>query len=131
MAWFRGDDKLHGHPKARRATLGPMGLWVVSGSYSSDYGLDGRVPIEYVASWPGGKRLADKLVEAQLWHPLPYKGPCKCILRSVDQTQGGWCFHDWTDCNPSAAEIKTARLAATDRQRARRGKKRQEHLPED
>lgn len=111
MAWFRGDDKLHGHPKARKATLAPMGLWVMSGTYSADYGLDGRVPAEYVTSWPGGKRLAEKLVESKLWHPLPYTGPCTCILPTVDQSEGGWCFHDWNDCNPSAAELEAAKAA--------------------
>lgn len=131
MAWFKGDDKLHGHPKVRRAGLAPMGLWAVSGTYSADYGLDGRVPVEYVASWSGGKRLAEKLVDANLWHALPYKGPCKCVLKTVDQTQGGWCFHDWADCNPTAAELDAARIAAAERQRAHRGKKRQEELPSE
>jgi hypothetical protein len=131
MAWFREDDKLHDHPKARKAGLTAMGLWAMSGTYSADYGLDGRVPVEYVATWSGGKRLASQLVDVKLWHPLPYEGPCECILPSVDRSGGGWVFHDWHDCNPTAAELVEDRAANAARQRKFRGRKRQEELPDD
>jgi len=131
MGWFKGDDKLHGHPKARRAGMAPMGLWVMSGSYSSDYGLDGHVPTEFVSGLPGGRKLASKLVEVNLWHQLPYDGPCRCILPTIDRQGTGWVFHDWNDCNPTVADLQKERSANAERQRKFRGKKLQDPLPEE
>lgn len=131
MAWFRGDDKLHGHPKALAAGFAPMGMWVMAGTYSAYYGLDGRVPAEWVTGRTGGKKLAQTLVDVGLWHPLPYTGKCKCILPTVDKSAGGWVFHDWHDCNPTAAELVEDRAANAARQRKFRGRKRQEELPDE
>jgi len=106
MAWFRVDDQLHGHPKARQAGLAAMGLWSLAGSYSASYGLAGDVPAHYVAGWPNGRKLAQALVACGLW----------------ETTENGWRFHDWDDYQPSADEIEEARAAARRRQREHRQK---------
>ena len=54
MPFFRTDDQMHGHPKARRAGLSALGLWDMSGSHSMAYKTDGFVPEWFVASWRGG-----------------------------------------------------------------------------
>ncbi|MEV8149930.1 hypothetical protein AB0O52_17515 [Arthrobacter sp. NPDC080073] len=67
MAWFNADDKMHGHPKSRAAGLEAMGLWLLAGTYCTDYLTDGLVPAWYVESWPKGKQLAQKLIKVGLW----------------------------------------------------------------
>jgi hypothetical protein len=67
MAWFNADDKMHSHPKSRVAGLEAMGLWLLAGTYCTDYLTDGAVPLWFVESWPRGKQLAQKLIKAGLW----------------------------------------------------------------
>jgi hypothetical protein len=105
MAWFKVDDTLHSHPKPRKAGLPAMGLWAMAGSYSMAYKLDGFVPDYYVASWPNGRRLAERLVKAGQWD----------VGHRDDET--GWHFHDWLDYQMSADEIEADRERARDRQR--------------
>lgn len=62
---------MHGHPKVRRAGLEAIGLWVVCGTYCTDYLTDGQVPSWYVLSWPKGKQLAEKLVRTGFWEHAP------------------------------------------------------------
>ena len=108
MAWFKVDDQLHGHPKARRAGLEAMGLWSLAGSQSIAYKLNGFVPQWYIDSWPKGKRLAAQLVSADLWEPAQQDG--------LD----GFMFHDWSHFQPSADEIERDRENSRIRQRNRR-----------
>lgn len=91
MTWFKVDDGLCAHPKARRAGLAAMGLWVVAGSYSGQQLTDGFVAEWFVKSWPSGPALAKKLVDAELW-------------TRVEKPEPGWQFHDWTQSNPSRAQ---------------------------
>lgn len=109
MAWFKIDDTLHSHPKVRRAGAAAIGLWTASGAYSSAYKLDGFVPLDYVTTWPGGRKLAAALVTAGLW----------------EAAESGWRFHDWSDYQPSAEEIEAERAATRDRQRAFRQRRRE------
>ena len=99
MTWFRVDDKLAGHPKARQAGLRPMGLWVMSGAWSSSYLTDGWVSESFVADLRAYKD-ADRLVEVGLWHPAP---------------EGGWTFHEWDQSNPTRAEVEFRRQVDRDR----------------
>lgn len=100
MTWFKVDDGLHGHPKARAAGLTALGMWVVGGSYSSHQLLDGHVPSWQVASWKGGPRAASQLVEAGLWVPAA----------------DGFQFHDWQQSNPLRDEVMAAREKTRKRQ---------------
>jgi hypothetical protein len=104
MPWFKVDDALHAHPKARAAGLPAMGLWAMAGSYCMSYKTDGAVPAWFVAGWPQGKALAAKLVAARLW----------------ETAEDGYLFHDWADFQPTAEEIEAEREKSRERQRARR-----------
>lgn len=110
MAFFNVDDQFHGHPKARRAGLAAVGLWTVAGSHCRAYKSDGFVPLWFVAGWPSGKRLAQALVDADLWHECEQEG------------EQGYRFHDWFDINETADELEAMRAKARDRQRARRAR---------
>lgn len=105
MPWFKVDDTLHGHPKVHRAGLKAMGMWVLGGSYAASYVTEGFVPEWWVAGVRGGRRLAAQLVAAGLWMPF------------VKDGEDGWIFHDWNKFQPSHAEIKANRAAASERQR--------------
>lgn len=90
MPWFKVDDKLHDHRKARKAGKAAMGVWVLAGSWSMDNLTDGFVPDDVLTRW-GTRADAGRLVAAGLWY--------------VDEHAGerGWRFHDWATFQPSAA----------------------------
>lgn len=108
MPWFRVDDTLNAHPKARTAGLPAMGLWVVAGAYSAQYLTEGFVPEWYVASWPSGKKHAARLVAAGLWSRAPE----------------GWQFHQWEERQPTKEQVEADRAKTRDRQRKYRDKRR-------
>lgn len=112
MPWFKVDDGLHSHPKARRAGLAAMGLWTVAGSWSSEHAQEGFVPDWFVGGWRG-KRAAEQLVRARLWF----------ADRKDDET--GWRFHDWEHFQPSKAEIERDREHNRERQKRFRERRRQ------
>ena len=90
MSWFKVDDKLHDHRKARKAGKSAMGVWVLAGSWSMDNDTDGFVPADVLARW-GTLADAKRLIEAGLWREGTHKG------------EQGWRFHDWSRFQPSAA----------------------------
>lgn len=98
MTWFKVDDKLCGHPKARAAGLPAMGLWAVAGSWCSQQLTDGHVPDWYVTTWPSGKQLAERLVQAGWWHKVGHSCPdCPTISE-------GYVYHDFHQANPTREE---------------------------
>lgn len=101
MAWFKVDDQLHSHPKARRAGLEAMGLWLVAGSHCMSYLTDGFVEEWFVLSWPNGAELAERLVGTGLWLKL----------------ENGWQFHDWAEFQPTREKVEAEREAAAERMR--------------
>lgn len=119
MAWFKVDDGFHSHPKAVASTDAAVGLWTLSGSYSSDYNLLGFVPDSRVNT-ASRRKSAAILVAVGLWH----RAEVDCDCRVTDRRDGGWYFHDWTDCQPSAEDVEAAiewrRRKDRDRQRRRR-----------
>lgn len=110
MPWFKVDDKLHSHPKRHRAGLKAMGLWVISGSWSSDHLTDGLIPTDMLRTLGGTATDARRLVEAGLW----------------DVVDGGWRFHHWQDQNPSRSDVEAQREAWRIRQQEAREKKKRE-----
>jgi hypothetical protein len=90
VPWFKVDDKLHDHRKARRAGKAAMGVWVLAGSWSMDNDYDGFVPEDVLSRW-GSRADAERLVAAGLWDPERFNG------------EQGWRFHDWARFQPSAA----------------------------
>lgn len=96
MVWFKVDDKLHDHRKARAAGKAAMGVWVLAGSWSSDHGTGGFVPADVLPRW-GTRADANKLVAVGLWFPAEHDG------------EKGWRFHEWTDRNPDADSVAAIR----------------------
>lgn len=98
MTWFKVDDKLHDHRKARAAGKSAMGVWVLAGSWSADNLTDGFVPVALLSRW-GTRADANKLVAVGLWH--------------VDEQDGekGWRFHEWTERQPTRSQKLAERAA--------------------
>lgn len=95
MTWFKVCDTLWGHDKAEAAGLEAMGLWVLAGSKCGQQLTDGFVSHQSVAKCGGTPEIAARLVKAGLWV----------------EVEGGYLFHDWTDNNPTRAEIEGRREA--------------------
>lgn len=106
MTWFKVDDRLHAHRKARVAGLPAVGLWVLAGSWAADVLTDGFVPVTQPYAWGGTDELAQRLVDAGLWLPTEQAG------------ERGWLFHDWPDFQPTRADVMAKRVS--DRERMRR-----------
>ena len=100
MAWFNTDDKLHSHPKTRAAGLEAIGLWVVAGTYCTDYLTDGLVPEWFIDSWPRGKQLAQKLVQTKFWEAKP---------------DGEYQFLSWSEYQRTKEKVLKDRAAAAAR----------------
>lgn len=96
--WFKVDDKLHDHRKARKAKKAAMGVWVLAGSWCMDNLSDGFVPDDVLARW-GTRADAKALVEAGLWSDATRDG------------EKGWQFHDWSRFQPSAAVTAATKAA--------------------
>ena len=106
MTWGKVSDDLHSHPKWTGASIGAKALWVTALSYCSSYLTDGRVStsehlpalaVETFGLTPSSLRKASsaaaELVERGLW----------------ELAEGGYRFHDWGDCNPSAKVVNKRR----------------------
>ena len=98
MTWFKVDDKLHDHRKARAAGATAMGVWCLAGSWAADNLTDGFIPATILTRW-GRPRDAKRLVEVGLWH--------------ADEQDGekGWRFHEWHERQPSRAQKLEERAA--------------------
>lgn len=99
MVWFKVDDNANDHPKFRAAGLEAIGLWTVAGSWSSRQLTDGRIPDWYITTWPNGKKLAARLVDARLWH-RPGHGCEQC-----PDIADGYLFHDFNQANPLRDDV--------------------------
>ena len=100
MGWLKVDDKFKNHPKALKAGLEAIGLWLLAACWASEYESDGHLPEHVVQYLPGFRpELADRLVEAGLW------------ARTAD----GYAIHDFLKYNPSRAEQDAKRAAACER----------------
>lgn len=94
MPWFKVDDSFHAHPKVLATEPDALGLWVVAGAWSSSHLTDGFVPDHALPRLlPDSATLARKLVAAGLWRKV----------------RGGYQFHDWSDFQPSADEVRSMR----------------------
>lgn len=95
--WFKVDDKLHSHRKARKAGKAAMGLWVLAGSWSADNLTDGFIPATQIGACLGTRADARRLVDAGLWIPCEIDG------------EKGWMFNDWPSYNPSKEQVEKRR----------------------
>jgi len=113
VSWFKVDDKLHDHRKARKAGKAAMGVWVLAGSWSMDNETDGFIPEDVLIRW-GTAADAAKLVTAGLWD------------RETFQDEDGYRFHDWARFQPSAAV--TAAKRAKEHEAGLRGNHKRWHV---
>jgi hypothetical protein len=100
--WFKVDDKLHDHRKARhvrrshstkRRDVAPFGIWALAGSWCGANRTGGFVPLEILEEMDDdAEQLADRLVAAGLWSH-----------DKVDE-EPGYRFHDWADQNPNGED---------------------------
>ncbi len=104
MPWFRVDDKLHDHRKARRAGKAAMGVWALAGSWAADNLTNGFVPASVLPRW-GNAKDAAQLVAADLWSACEQDG------------EKGWLFHDWPEYQPTREEVEAERKATRERLR--------------
>jgi len=105
VTWFKVDDKLHDHRKARAAKKAAMGVWVLAGSWAADNLTDGFVPESVLSRW-GTRADAARLVETGLWHTDTQDG------------EAGWRFHEWDGRQPTRAEVLTKREVRAEAGRA-------------
>lgn len=102
MTWFKVDDKLPRHRKARavrrshpakRRDAAPFGIWALAGAESDD----GFIALEVLLEWDDdAEALAARLVAAGLWWETEQDG------------EPGYGFHDWQDYVPRPGDIEDA-----------------------
>ena len=109
MPWFKVDDTLAFHAKVLAAGNAAVGLWVRAGAWSMQTLSDGFVPT-HVARQLGTRAEAKRLVEAGLWA----------------EKDEGYVFHEWTQRQPSRAQVHADREANAEKLRKWREKKRKE-----
>ncbi|WP_411815588.1 hypothetical protein [Gordonia sp. SND2] len=119
MPWFKVDDALHSHPKARRAGLEAMGLWAIAGSHCMAYLTDGFVERWVVESWPNGPELAERLVDAGLW-------VSRWDTHRESRVVSGWEYCDWSQYQPMKADVEESRR----RERERKAEWRESKKPQ-
>ena len=110
MSWGKVDDRLHSHPKWRRASKGGRALWVTALSWCSSFPSDGVVPRHMLAVLDGTTAEARSLVDAGLWVALG----------------DGWQFLQWEERNPDAVSQKV--LAADQKAGGRFGSHQRWHV---
>lgn len=102
--WFKVDDQFPTHWKiiALRSEHGngPVGLWVLAGTWCAAQNMDGFIP-EKVALSFGSQEQIDALVEATLWEIVP----------------GGYGVHDWEQYQFTAEQIEAKKKANAERQK--------------
>lgn len=94
MTWFKVDDSFYDHPKVFDAPDCAVALWLRAGTWSARNLTDGFVPTGMPARFcDDHERAVRELLTRGLWK----------------RARGGYQFHDWTDYQPSAADVKSVR----------------------
>lgn len=115
MVWFRVDDGLDDHAKVRRLgrdKVAAMGVWLLCGSWASRNLTDGFVPAEIAERHDPKLKMAARLVAVGLWEHAEKDG------------EPGYSYHDWSDRQPSRADVEKNRRDNAKRQQEFRGRKR-------
>ena len=103
MSWVRIEDTFPDHPKAARAGLAGVGLYIAGLCYCARLLTDGHIPEPIVSKLTGLPRhqtrdLVDRLVKAGLW----------------DLADGGYQVHDYLDYQPTRAQVVASRAETHD-----------------
>ncbi len=103
--WFKVDDSFQGHPKAVGISNDSLATWTRAGGWAAWQLTDGVVPAGMLLAVAGDaadpEAVARDLVDRRLW----------------ELAEGGWQFHDWTDYNPTRAQVLAKRKADAERRR--------------
>jgi hypothetical protein len=91
MVWVKLDDKFHSNAKVLDVGYAGAGLYALSLSYCGDQMTDGVVPASWAKQHP--LKLRDQLVKAGLW----------------EKTETGYEIPDFTELNPTRAELAAKR----------------------
>jgi hypothetical protein len=111
MTWFRVDDNLGQNmkllliPHEHRAAA--VGLWTLAGAWAANQLTDGYVP-DYVVAELSGSAHRETLTSVGLWVP---------VSTPVSRAPGVQ-FHDWSEYQPSRAEVVAERARHAANQRA-------------
>lgn len=117
VTWFKIDDSFYRHRKVRRLgryRVQAVGVWALCGGWSGDNLTDGFIPWEVVEEWDPNRRMAERLIAAELWFEAERDGESGCQ------------FHDWSDWQPTRDQVIQRRKADAER-RARWREKRWGH----
>ena len=111
MVWFRVDDGFHDHPKVEallesKHASDAIALWTLAGSWCSKQLTDGEISTSKVARLGirNHAKAAHELVRVRLW----------------EQTESGFRFHQWTECQRTREDVVQTRREASDRMRRTR-----------
>ena len=111
MAWFRVDDQFGTNPKVmqipRHERFACLGLWLQAGVWSAQHLTDGRIPGYMLDELGADVSHRDRLVTVGLW-------------RSDGDDV---VFNDWSDYQPSRADVLAMREKERRRKEAYRLKK--------
>lgn len=111
MAWFRVDDQFGSNPKVmqipRSERQACLGVWLLAGVWSAQHLTDGRVPDFMLDELGTDVSQRDRLVTVGLW----------------EETGDGIAFKDWSDYQPSRADVMSKREAERARKEQWRAKR--------
>lgn len=102
MTWVRLDDSFHSHPKVLAAGFAATGLFARALAYCGEYRTDGHVPSAFLMT-EEARELGDRLVEVGLWKA----------------SKAGYVIPDWSEYNPTRAELEQRSTRARAASRAR------------
>lgn len=119
MTWFKVDDQLAFHRKARAAGNAAMGLWVRAGSYCGAQLSDGHVDADVIPLLGGKAADVARLVKARLWHGNGHD--CEACPQPNDMD--GYVFHDWEAHQPMRSKVEERRAEDRERKAAARAEK--------
>ncbi|WP_411815691.1 hypothetical protein [Gordonia sp. SND2] len=120
MTWFKVDDSFHDHPKVLNLDLAAVGLWTLAGSYCARHLLDGVISDRQIRAIGGTRRQAEKLVAAGLWSVHRDDADAAPSARR-------YVFNDWTDFQPTRADVTTKRREDAERKREARARRTQDN----
>jgi hypothetical protein len=108
MPWLKIDDRVRTHPKTVKAGPAAAWFWFCGICYCREHLTDGFIGDGMISSLaPGvtsGKKLAEKLVAARLWH----------------RVEGGYQVHDFLEWNPTRASVLKKRAEDRARKESRK-----------
>lgn len=122
MAWFKIDDGFYSSRKIlsipRNVRLQAVGMWVLAGTWSAKELTDGVVPGYVLEELGCTTRVREALIEASLWLDQGVTKPSPSddqAFTNASSPLGGITFHDWTEYQPTRAQVEEYRASERER----------------